>query len=107
MKFSTKDFSGDQIRSFLPQFSADLVTFTEEILNVKRYFLCSVCTQFSFLTMVSYLSLISVDCSRTTHGSCRFATVSITYLLQHPIKMGLGTKLDNIFDMSIATIHKF
>ena len=26
-----------------PQFSADLVTFTEEILNEKLYFLCSDC----------------------------------------------------------------
>ena len=38
-KFSIKDFSSkcDQIRSFL----ADLVTFTEEILNRKLNFLCS------------------------------------------------------------------
>ena len=38
MKFSIKDFFSkrDQIRS-----SADLVTFTEEILNGKRRFLCS------------------------------------------------------------------
>ena len=37
-KFSIKDFSSkcDQIRSFL----ADLVTFTEEILNRKINFLC-------------------------------------------------------------------
>ena len=41
MTFSIKDFFSkcDQIRSF--QFPADLVTFTEEILNVKLNFLCS------------------------------------------------------------------
>ena len=38
MKFPIKDFLSkcDQIRNFL-----DLVTFTEEILNGKLYFLCS------------------------------------------------------------------
>ena len=36
MKFSTKDFF-----SFFLQFPADLVTFTEEILNGKLRFLCS------------------------------------------------------------------
>ena len=42
MKFSIKDFFSrwDQIRSFL-QFSADLVTFTEEILDGKLHFLWS------------------------------------------------------------------
>ena len=41
MMFSIKDFFSkcDQIRN--PQFPADLVTFTEEILNGKRHFLCS------------------------------------------------------------------
>ena len=41
MNFFMKDFFSkcDQIRSFLP----DLVTFTEEILNGKLYFLCSAC----------------------------------------------------------------
>ena len=29
-----------------PQETADLVTFTEEILNRKLYFLCSVCTSY-------------------------------------------------------------
>ena len=37
MKFSTKDFF-----SKFPQFPADLVTFTEEILSGKLHFLCSV-----------------------------------------------------------------
>ena len=39
MKFSIKDFLSkcDQVRSFY----ADLVTFTEEILNEKLHFLCS------------------------------------------------------------------
>ena len=43
MTFSIKDFFSkcDQIRSF-PQFPGDLVTFTEEILNGKIHFLCSV-----------------------------------------------------------------
>ena len=42
VKFSIKDFFSkyEQIRR--KQFSADLVTFTEEILNGKRHFLCSV-----------------------------------------------------------------
>ena len=41
MKFSIKDLfsTRDQIRT---QFPADLVTFTEEILNVKLHFLCCV-----------------------------------------------------------------
>ena len=40
MNFSSKDFFSkcDQIRSF----TADLVTFTEEILTGKLHFLCSV-----------------------------------------------------------------
>ena len=44
MKFSIKDsFSKcDQIGSFLAQFAADLVTFTEAILNGKHHFLYSV-----------------------------------------------------------------
>ena len=43
MKLSIKDLFSkcDQIHSFL-QFLADLVTFTEEILNEKLHFLCSV-----------------------------------------------------------------
>ena len=42
MKFSIKDFSSncDQIRGFV-RFRADLVTFTEEILDGKLHFLCS------------------------------------------------------------------
>ena len=47
MKFSIKDFFSkcNQIR----RFSADLVTFTEEILNGRLHFLCSVegCSQVS------------------------------------------------------------
>ena len=39
IKFSIKDFSVNVIKS---QFSADLVIFTEEILNGKLHFLCSV-----------------------------------------------------------------
>ena len=47
MKFSIKDFFSkcDQIRSFVnvtkSAVSADLVTFTEEILRGKLHFLCS------------------------------------------------------------------
>ena len=43
MKFSIKDFFSkcDEIRSF-----ADLVTFSEEILNGKCHFLCSFCISF-------------------------------------------------------------
>ena len=47
MKFSIKDFFSkcDQIRSFVnvtkSAVSADLVTFTEEILRGKPHFLCS------------------------------------------------------------------
>ena len=49
MKFSTKDFFSkcDQIRSPFP---ADLVTFTEEILNGKLHFLCSALLHLWFLT---------------------------------------------------------
>ena len=34
-----------------PQFSADLVTFAEEILNEKLHFLCSVCISNNFKRM--------------------------------------------------------
>ena len=37
-----------------PQILADLVTFTEEILNGKLHFLCSVIFFFSFLSIVAY-----------------------------------------------------
>ena len=40
MKFSIKDFFSKFWPN--PQFPADLVTFTEEILNGKLHFLCSV-----------------------------------------------------------------
>ena len=40
MKFSIKDFFSKCDPS--PQFPADLVTFTEDILNGKLHFLCSV-----------------------------------------------------------------
>ena len=41
MKFSIKDFYGkyDQNRSF----TADLITFTEEILDAKLHFMCGEC----------------------------------------------------------------
>ena len=38
-KFSIKDFFS---KCIVPQFTVDLVTFTEEILNGKLHFLCSV-----------------------------------------------------------------
>ena len=54
MKFYIKDFfiKCDQICSF-QQFFADLVTFTEEILNGKLHFLCSV-TTFTFLGRLDF-----------------------------------------------------
>ena len=42
IKFSIKDFSS----KYDPQFSADLVTFTREILNGKLHFLCSMSGKF-------------------------------------------------------------
>ena len=39
IKFSIKDFFR---KCTVPQFTVDLVTFTEEILNGKLHFLCSV-----------------------------------------------------------------
>ena len=40
MKFSIKDFFSKCVQ--IPQETADLVAFTEEILNGKLHFLCSV-----------------------------------------------------------------
>ena len=46
-----------------PQFPADLVTFTEEILNGKLYFLCSViCVSTYDLTMVLDLFINQTIC---------------------------------------------
>ena len=45
MNFSIKDFF--RKCDLIPEFSADLVTFTEEILNGKLYFLCSVSPDFA------------------------------------------------------------
>ena len=51
MKYSIKDFYSNQN----PQ--VDLVTFTEELLNGKLYFLCSVC---NFPKWYSYKNSISL-----------------------------------------------
>ena len=60
MKFSIKDFFSkcDQIRSFL-RATADLVTFTEEILIGNLHFLCSVaCDILKFLEERSWCKSI-------------------------------------------------
>ena len=53
MKFSIKDFF-----SKCGQIPADLFTFTEEILNQKLHFLCSV----SISMLVFHLNLVDAKC---------------------------------------------
>ena len=69
MKFSIEDFFSkcDQIRSFL-QFPADLVTFTEEILNGKPYFLCSDLNDVLFFIFV-IMVVSSTICFNMEHKS--------------------------------------
>ena len=59
MKFSINDFFSkcDQIDR---QFPADLVTFTEEILNRKIHFLCSVKVQLCVVSLVHGTILHSI-----------------------------------------------
>ena len=62
MKFSIKDFSGkcDQIRSFF----ADLVTFTEEILNGKLHFLNSVSFDHNTKGLEMNILALNINCYR-------------------------------------------
>ena len=45
-----------------PQLPADLVTFTEEILNGNLHFLCSACSINSVISSLARLNVISVIC---------------------------------------------
>ena len=73
MKFSIKDFfiKYDQMRIF----SEDLVTFTEEILNEKLHFLCSV--YYSSATDLFLVNLWISKNSYRTHVSRCFCIESI------------------------------
>ena len=48
-----------------PQETADLVTFTEEILNGKLHFLCSVVSGFEPLATIAKLLILGVKIVRT------------------------------------------
>ena len=62
---------------FGPQFPKDLVTYTEEILNGKLHFLCSVISIFQIIADMS-LQLIFTTCILKSHVPCTYCLPGVS-----------------------------
>ena len=83
VKFSIKDFFS--ICDQMWQETADLVTFTKEILNEKLHFLCSASSIFFIVNFLFYIAFINSLLTTTTAALLKLLTLCNIVLSKAPI----------------------
>ena len=90
------------------QFPADLVTFTEQILNRKLHFLCSVCKLSQFSIFLNHICIMRICIRGVLRAKSNIWDGTVNYFCKNlPLRCSAGFRYVSVYQYSSHRMNSF